>query len=485
MSISNRGASMAGAEQIEDEGPSIGSARESAGMLLADEIERQIRDASLLPGAVFASERDLQSRSDTGRSVVRQAVRLLEQRGVASMRRGVGGGLIVKAPDVEAAARNLSLAIEREIQGYPDLSGLFMASDAYLFACRTDSVSSEQADLLRGLAGTLNDMSDEQFEQTHGHRRMVIAFFKAFGDAAGTLAVRAAMECGMDLIPRALGEPEERLRGEFWRLTLQSVEALIAGDVAALFAIRVKQSRFFASSSEWSEMDRAPRASGPYPEQTPGLKAEHLAREILRDIRLRGWTPGTRLGGFHELASRYRSTPAVLREAIRILEENSAVFMQLGRGAGLMVAAPDRRKAVLRAINYLRAVRYPQTNAWRFLDEILLEAVARGAAGASPDRLHSLQRAVGAVSLPSGASVDTIRQMYRELAGVGDNAPLRTIAEILLQVACPVSDPPARVRWGDPADLQLLCERLAAGDPARARRAYLSHAQSRRAAATP
>jgi DNA-binding FadR family transcriptional regulator len=173
----------------------------------------------------------------------------------------------------------------------------------------------------------------------------------------------------------------------------------------------------------------------------------------------------------------------VLREAIRILEENSAVFMQRGRGAGLMVAAPDRRKAVLRAIGYLQAVRYPQSNAWRFLDEILLEAVARGAACASPARLHSLQRAVSAVSLPSGASVDTIRQLYRELAGVADNAPLRTIAEILLQVACPISDPPAPARWSDPADLQLLFERLAAGDPARARRAYLSHAQSRRAAA--
>jgi hypothetical protein len=50
--------------------------------------------ASLLPGSVFASEQDLQSRSEVGRSVVRLAVRLLEQRGVASMRRGVGGGLI-------------------------------------------------------------------------------------------------------------------------------------------------------------------------------------------------------------------------------------------------------------------------------------------------------------------------------------------------------------------------------------------------------
>jgi hypothetical protein len=228
--------------------------------------------------------------------------------------------------------------------------------------------------------------------------------------AAGTLAVRTAMECGLDLIPRALGEPEERLRGEFWQLTLQSVEALIAGDVAQLFAIRVMQSRFFASSSRWSEMDRAPRASNPRPESTPGLKAEVVSREILRDIRLRGWAVGAKLGGFHELALRYRCTPSVLREAIRILEENSAVSMQLGRGGGLMVGEPDRRKALMRALRYLQAVGHPQANAWRFLDEILLQAVARGCARASTAQIHSLRRAASAMSSVGGASVGAVRK---------------------------------------------------------------------------
>ncbi len=472
---------MAGAGQIGQKATVVGSVRGPAGVLLADEIERQIRDSSLLPGSVFASEQELRSRSEAGRSVVRQAVRLLEKRGVASMRRGAGGGLIVNAPDVEVAARNLSLAIEREIGGYPDLSSLFRASDTYLFVCRAQSVSFEQVDLLRNLARTLTEMSDEQFEHTSGHRRMVIAFFKAFGDAAGTLAVRTAMECGLDFIPRALGEPEERLRGEFWQLTLQSIEALIAGDVPQLFAIRVMQSRFFASSAEWSEMDRAPRTSRPLPTRAPELKAELVAREILRDIRLQGWTPGIRLGGFHELALRYDCTPAVLREAIRMLEENSAVSMQLGRGAGLIVAAPDRRKAVLRAFRYLQAVNYPPTDAWRFVDEILLEAMARGCVGASKEHILSLQRAIGVVASPTGASVCAVRQMYVELAGVGGNAPLRTVAEILLLVACPM-DPHSLVRWNDAADLELMLERLASKDSAGARRAYLSHVQRREAA---
>jgi DNA-binding FadR family transcriptional regulator len=450
-------------------------------MVLADEIERQIREASFLPGSVFASEKDLQSRSDAGRSVVRQAVRLLEQRGVASMRRGVGGGLIVNAPDVEVAARNLSLAIEREIEGYPDLSTLFMATDSYLFTCRSGSVTYERADRLRGLARTLTDMSDEEFEESHGHRRLVIAFFKAFDDAAGTLAIRTAMECGLDFIPRALNEQEEPRRGEFWRLTLQSIEALIAGDVAQLFAIRVMQSRFFASSSDWSKMDRAASARRSFPKPVPGLKADQVSREILRDIRLRGWIAGTRLGGFHELALRHGCTPAVLREAIRILEENSAVTMQMGRSGGLVVAAPDRRNAVFRALRYLQIVGYPRTSAWRFLDEILPAAVARGSVRAQPDSLLAARRAIGAASLRSGVSVGVVRQMYLELAGLAGDAPLQTMAEILLLLACPDARVKSPAGWSSPADLELLSERLAARDPAGARRAYLSYAEKRRA----
>src|SRR5277367_1021226 len=90
MAVSSGGALMAGAEQTGDEAPAVAPARGSAGMLLADEIERQIREGCLLAGSLFASEQELQSRSKAGRSVVRHAVRLLERRGVASMRRGVG-----------------------------------------------------------------------------------------------------------------------------------------------------------------------------------------------------------------------------------------------------------------------------------------------------------------------------------------------------------------------------------------------------------
>jgi DNA-binding FadR family transcriptional regulator len=451
-------------------------------VLLADEIERQIRNGSFMPGAVFASEQDLQSRSAAGRSVVRQAVRLLAQRGVAYMRRGVGGGLIVQAPDVEVVARNLSIAMEREVQGFPELGGLYKASEAYLFSHVLPGVDAHRGDQLRALARDLNALSAEEFARTHGHRRMAIAFYKAFDDAAGTLVVRAAMECGMDFIPHELGEPEERLRDEFWQLTLQSVEALIAGDVGRLYAIRSAQMRFFASSPQWRDMERAPRPNRHLMHEEPeGLKAERLSREILREVRLRNWSAGTRLGSCREVALRYGCTPAVLREAIRILEENSAVQMVHGRHGGLVVGAPDRHKAVMRAVGFLKAAAYLPRNAWQFLDQILLVAIERGAGHVGPQQLRAVHNCLESWSSPAGPSREAIRQFYIELAGVAGTAALQMIAEILARRACPDEDPAAPASRADAAGLEVLMQHVAAGDAGRARRAYLTHAQQRSA----
>ena len=271
----------------------------TSGTSLADEIERQIRDGAFLPGHVVASEQALQTRSNVGRAVVRQAVRLLEQRGVASMRRGVGGGLTVLAPDGETAARTLSIAIERRLHSYAELDGLRRANDTYLFCSASNNIDHAQLTVLRDLASKLITMPAEEFAETHGHRRLVVAFYKAFNDAAGMLLFRTSMECGLDFIPTVVNVSEERLRERFWQLTLQSVEAAIAGDIASLFAIRAEQEMFFAQSVEWRQTDRAETDPA---ETLSGLKGERLSREILRDIRAAGWTEGTRLGGYAELA---------------------------------------------------------------------------------------------------------------------------------------------------------------------------------------
>ena len=108
-------------------------ADDPASVQLADQIAVQICAERLRPGAVVASEQDLRSHHDTGRSLVRQAARILEERGVAYMRRGYGGGLVVAQPNPEFASRALAIAIESRMQGPAGLDPLLKATDAQLF----------------------------------------------------------------------------------------------------------------------------------------------------------------------------------------------------------------------------------------------------------------------------------------------------------------------------------------------------------------
>ncbi|MET0887757.1 MAG: FCD domain-containing protein, partial [Mycetocola sp.] len=62
-------------------------------------------------GRVMGSEADLLARLGVSRAVLREAIRVLEHHDVAFMRRGPGGGLVVKAPDSAAAVRACALSL--------------------------------------------------------------------------------------------------------------------------------------------------------------------------------------------------------------------------------------------------------------------------------------------------------------------------------------------------------------------------------------
>jgi DNA-binding FadR family transcriptional regulator len=63
-------------------------------------------------GRLLGSELELQQRYGTGRSVLREALRLLEYHHVIRTRRGPGGGIIVAAPDEEATMEAMAVYLE-------------------------------------------------------------------------------------------------------------------------------------------------------------------------------------------------------------------------------------------------------------------------------------------------------------------------------------------------------------------------------------
>jgi len=82
------------------------------GEVLAEQIENEIIEAGWPVGDVIGSESELCERYGVSRAVFREAIRIVGHHGVAKMRRGPGGGLMVVKPSVDAAVRTVSLNLE-------------------------------------------------------------------------------------------------------------------------------------------------------------------------------------------------------------------------------------------------------------------------------------------------------------------------------------------------------------------------------------
>src|ERR1700759_4142368 len=79
---------------------------------IARHIEADIVRRGWTVGESLGSEQALQQRFRVSRSVLREAVRLVEHHQVARMRRGPNGGLLVCQPDAAPATHAINIYLE-------------------------------------------------------------------------------------------------------------------------------------------------------------------------------------------------------------------------------------------------------------------------------------------------------------------------------------------------------------------------------------
>jgi DNA-binding FadR family transcriptional regulator len=81
---------------------------------VVEQIQSAILDGRLEPGDKLPAERELGEIFGTSRGTLREALRVLEQKGLIEIRVGVGGGAIVKDPGGEQITESLDLLIRSQ-----------------------------------------------------------------------------------------------------------------------------------------------------------------------------------------------------------------------------------------------------------------------------------------------------------------------------------------------------------------------------------
>ncbi|WP_027369346.1 FadR/GntR family transcriptional regulator [Desulfovermiculus halophilus] len=81
---------------------------------VVDQIQEAILSGKLQPGDVLPSERELKELLQVSRGTLREALRVLEQKGLVHIKLGVGGGAVVQDVSYEPVSESLALLIRHQ-----------------------------------------------------------------------------------------------------------------------------------------------------------------------------------------------------------------------------------------------------------------------------------------------------------------------------------------------------------------------------------
>jgi DNA-binding FadR family transcriptional regulator len=324
---------------------------------IAGDLEAEIVRRGWATGESLGSEHALQERFGVSRSVLREAVRLVEHHQVARMRRGRGGGLIICEPDAGPATRAVVIYLEYLGTTLGDLLNARLVLEplaASLAAERIDEAGiARLRAVLRGeeqwKPGLPTPRDEFHIALAEQSKNPVLQLFI---DVLMRLTTRYALQSRTDTASEAL-EAVDRMHVDHSEI----VAAVTSGDSARAKTLSERHVEAVTAWLQRHHPGNANRRRKPQPrniEVPRGKLAEMLAATIGDDIAASGWKVGSVFGTETALVERYRVSRAVFRESVRLLEYHSIAHMRRGPGGGLVVAKPQAQASIDTIALYLQ-----------------------------------------------------------------------------------------------------------------------------------
>jgi len=118
---------------------------------VVEQIQDAILEGRLLPGDRLPAERELGEVFGTSRGTLREALRVLEQKGLIEIRLGVGGGAVVKDPTSEPMSESLAMLIRSRQVSLKHLSEFREEVEGAVTALAARRAGPKDVSLLRAL----------------------------------------------------------------------------------------------------------------------------------------------------------------------------------------------------------------------------------------------------------------------------------------------------------------------------------------------
>jgi DNA-binding FadR family transcriptional regulator len=349
---------------------------------IARNIEADVIRRGWPVGQSLGSEQSLQSRYGVSRSVLREAVRLVEHHQVARMRRGPNGGLFVSKPDAGPATRALVLYLEYVGTSVDDLLNARLLLEPLAAELAAERIDDEGVERLRAAThdenrNTLGPLVLQDEFHVLLAEQSKNPVLQVFIDVLMRLTTRYAQRSQLTGMDEAT-DTMARVHADHSAM----VEAVISGDSARA---KVLSSRHVEEVNAWlrdhqiparSRRRRRQRSSLPESGAPRGKLAEVVAAAIHEEIAHSGWEIDSLFGTEVQLVERYGVSRSVLREAVRLLEYHTVARMRRGPGGGLIVTAPQPRASIDTIALYLEYRKPARGDLQLVRDTIELDNVA-------------------------------------------------------------------------------------------------------------
>jgi DNA-binding FadR family transcriptional regulator len=182
-------------------------------------------------------------------------------------------------------------------------------------------------------------------------------------------------------------------------------------------------------------IDRSSGASATTGRAEIGTRASAVVDSVEAEIRALGWPAGLPLGGPQALADRFGVSPAVARQAARLVEHRRLARMQRGPNGGLIACPPSLAPVVRVVVMNLQATGTSLaelTEARLRLGTFAVEAAARHLDEPGLDRLRSFIDSESRVPPPAIWARPDFLSVFSE---VGQNPALSACIEVVHRVS--------------------------------------------------